>query len=248
MKLDQQTIETLKLITVNENRTVMPMLDRALYTKVNKALECLGGKWNRSAKAHVWDCDPGDPIADAVMTGEVRDWKKELQFFPTPKETAQWMVGLLKIQDGERVLEPSAGDGAILRAIRDTVHECRLVAVEINPQMADKMRVSHALADVHCRDFLSLNGELGLFDAIAMNPPFSKGQDIAHVKHAYAMLNPGGRMVAITSPGWTFRTDKKHSDFKAWTYKVGATKHELPAGTFKESGTSVSTVAIHITK
>lgn len=54
--------------------------------------------------------------------------------------------------------------------------------------------------------------------------------------------------MAITSPGWTFRTDRKHADFAAWTRKVGATKYELPAGTFKSSGTMVSTVALHLTK
>ena len=26
-----------------------------------------------------------------------------------------------------------------------------------------------------------------------MNPPFEKGQDIDHVKHAYDLLKPGGR-------------------------------------------------------
>lgn len=97
-------------------------------------------------------------------------------------------------------------------------------------------------------DFLTMNGELGLFDVVLMNPPFSKAQDIAHVRHAFDHLKDGGQLVAITSPGWTFRTDKKHAEFSAWTRKVGATKYELPAGTFKASGTNVSTVVIHITK
>lgn len=248
MRLDNDTIETLKAVRVDGNKTTMPQLDRMLYVKVNKALECLGGKWNRGAKAHVWDCDPGDPIADAVMTGEVRDWRKELQFFPTPAETAAWMVELSGVRAHETVLEPSAGDGAIIRAIRDAVKTCGVTAVEINPKMASVLEEQHALAKVVCGDFLKMNGTLGLFDVVLMNPPFSKAQDIAHVQHAYAHLKPGGRLVAITAPGWTFRTDAKHAAFKAWTYKVGATKYELPEGTFKDSGTNIRTVALWITK
>ena len=253
MKLDNDTLTALQSIRVDGNKTTMPQLDRGLYGKVNKALECLGGRWNRGAKAHVWDCDPGDPIADAVLTGEVRDWRKELQFFPTPNETAAWMVKLAALPPDNRghelrALEPSAGDGAIIRAIRNGVNRCEVVAVEINPKMVATLRAEHPLATVHCGDFLNLNGKLGLFDAVLMNPPFAKAQDIAHARHAWQYLKPGGRLVAITSPGWTFRQDSKHAEFADWTRKIGATKYELPEGTFKGSGTNVRTVAIHATK
>ena len=37
---------------------IVQQLDRNDYVKVNKALEALGGKWNRKAKAHLFDEDP----------------------------------------------------------------------------------------------------------------------------------------------------------------------------------------------
>lgn len=252
MRLDTETIDILKTVLVDGNRTFMPQLTRAQYVKVNKALELLGGKWNRGAKAHVWEDDPGDPIADAVLTGEIRDWRKELQFFPTPVALAHWMVKLAGLPADNRgpdlrVLEPSAGNGAICRAIRDHIHRCELTLVEINPKMAEDLKESQPLATVHCGDFLKLDG-IGLFDAVIMNPPFSKGQDIAHVQHAYTFLKPGGRLVAITAPGWTFRTDRRNVEFRAWTREVGATQYDQPEGTFKESGTMIRTVALLITK
>lgn len=252
MRLDDETLSALKQIKVSGNQTTMPMFDRKLYVKVNKALECLGGKWQRGQQAHVWDCDPGDPIADAVMTGEVRDWRKELQFFPTPDELAQWIVTNAEIHSCHKVLEPSAGEGNILKFIPE-LSGVEITAVEINPDMAQRLtntgrgwdplrvRIIHG-------DFLEMDGELGQFDRIVMNPPFSKGQDIAHVKHAYDKLKPDGILVAITSPGWTFRTDSKHKAFRDWINDIRGVWRDIPEGTFKSSGTMVRTVSIVIHK
>lgn len=249
MRLTERVLEILRTVKIDGNNATMPQLDRTDYVAVNKALECLGGKWNKKAKAHVFDCDPNDPIADAVATGEVRDFKKELQFFPTPVAVAHRMVHLAGIQTDHRVLEPSCGNGAIIRAIRDMVFSCDLTAVEINPIMASEMKTAHELANVVCADFLTCNGDLGKFDRIVMNPPFTRGQDITHVRHAYDMLNPGGRLVAITAPGWTFRNDKKHTEFREWVEALPAFEcHDLDSGTFKESGTMVATKLIVMDK
>jgi predicted RNA methylase len=249
MRLTQRVLDILKTIQVTGNQTTMPQLERDDYVAVNKALECLGGKWNRKAKAHVWEHDPNDVLADAVLTGEVRDFKKELQFFPTPVALAHRMVEMADITAGDRVLEPSCGNGAILRAIRAHIGVCDLVGVEINPAMASATFAVHAKSDIRCADFLTCNGDLGKFDRVVMNPPFSRGQDIAHVRHAYGMLNDGGRLVAITAPGWTFRNDKKHTEFRSWVEKLPSFEcHDLDSGTFKESGTMVATKLVVMDK
>ena len=38
-----------------------------------------------------------------------------------------------------------------------------------------------------------------VYDTIVMNPPFEKFQDIDHVRHAFDLLKPGGRVVAISA-------------------------------------------------
>jgi predicted RNA methylase len=249
MRLSDKVLEILKTVTIDGNVAKMPQLARPDYVAVNKALECLGGKWNRKAGGHVFDCDPNDPIADAVATGEVRDFKKELQFFPTPESLATRMVELADLTAGDRILEPSFGNGSILRAIRSHIGICESIGVEINPKMVADVKRDNYAREVFCADFLTCNGELGMFDRIVMNPPFTRGQDIAHVRHAYGMLNDGGRLVAITAPGWTFRNDKKHTEFREWVEALPAFEcHDLDSGTFKESGTMVATKLVVMDK
>lgn len=164
------------------------------------------------------------------------------QLFITPPTLAARMVEAADIQPGMRILEPSAGTGNILAAIPGDT--CR-IAVELNQTLANATRL-HQLASVHCADFLQCNGELGQFDRILMNPPFADGQDVDHVSHALGMLKPGGRLVAIMSAGVTFRQDRRTAAFRALVESRGGTVDALPAGSFKVSGTEVSTVLVVI--
>jgi hypothetical protein len=45
-----------------------------------------------------------------------------------------------------------------------------------------------------------------------MNPPFANFQDIAHVRAAFNLLEPGGRSVAVMGEGVFFRQDRKAED------------------------------------
>jgi phospholipid N-methyltransferase len=136
----------------------------------------------------------------AALAEQLREGVKVVSapnLFPTPPEVARRVVELADIQPGQRVLEPSAGTGSLLEALPDTP----TVAVEINGQLAEALQRRFTGAEVHRGDFLTMNGELGTFDRIVMNPPFDHGSDIEHVRHAYAKLKPGGRLVAICANG-----------------------------------------------
>ncbi|HQV22274.1 MAG TPA: hypothetical protein PLJ88_04215, partial [Agitococcus sp.] len=54
------------------------------------------------------------------------------------------------------------------------------------------------------------------YDRIIMNPPFSNRQDAEHVRHAYDLLKPNGRIVAIMGEGVFFGSDKKAVEFREW--------------------------------
>src|SRR5437764_12464064 len=94
------------------------------------------------------------------------------------------------------VLEPSAGTGAIVRPIPTGA---RVVAVELVANLARALE--HMAPEVRCGDFLAMNGELGTFDRIVMNPPFANAADIRHIEHPRGKLKPGGRPVAIRANG-----------------------------------------------
>ena len=55
---------------------------------------------------------------------------------------------------------------------------------------------------------------VGRFDRVVMNPPFCRGRDLDHVRHALRFVAPGGRLVAIMSAGVAFREDVYERDAK----------------------------------
>ena len=69
-----------------------------------------------------------------------------------------------------------------------------------------------------CNDFIAwANGRIAdgwKFDRIVMNPPFSEGRAVVHVKHAASMMASGGRLVAImpaSNKGKTIVEGMKHT-------------------------------------
>lgn len=79
------------------------------------------------------------------------------------------------------------------------------------------------------------------YDRIIMNPPFSDRRDVQHVQHAYELLKPGGRLVAIMGEGSFFGQDKKAQEFRDWLESVGGTDEKLAEGTFMDLSLPVNT-------
>lgn len=79
------------------------------------------------------------------------------------------------------------------------------------------------------------------YDRIIMNPPFSNRRDAEHVMHAYTLLRPGGRIVAIMGEGVFFGQDKKAQEFRDWLESVNGTSEKLPEGSFMDPSLPVNT-------
>ena len=234
-------MEILRCLTVKENRVRIPrLLPRSLHEKVNHVLELLGGKWSRSLRGHLFDGDPWNAIADAVATGEVTDAKKQYQFFETPEGLARTLINMAEIHKGHRILEPSAGAGAIARHFGQPACAC-----ELQPHLHRHLADIPGLK-VLCDDFMTLpNSEL--FDRIVANPPFRQGQDLAHVHKMVTHLKPGGILVSVMGPGWRFRTDRRHLHFRQWFTLLTETYWgALPPSTFAASGTMVNATWIKL--
>lgn len=185
------------------------------------------------------------------------------QLFPTPAPLAARMVALAELEPGDTVLEPSAGTGAILAALPEGV---TATAVEINAELARQLYGPAIEPDpgemdrVIVADFLECRSDgptqdvereippvLGTFDAVIANPPFTKGQDVDHIRHMWQFVKPGGRLVTLASQSWTFNQQRKYIEFRAWFFGIDGSKYEdLPAGTF--DGTGVRATLITATK
>lgn len=157
------------------------------------------------------------------------------QLFQTPETLAARLVAALGGSVRGRVLEPSAGLGRILDAIAGCPAET--VAVEIAPQCAAELfRQERPGVRLMQRDFLACTvAELGLFDAVAMNPPFHMRADIRHILHARQFLKPGGKLAALC-----FDTPSRAKALR----HLCATWEPVEAGTFGKEGTGVATVLL----
>jgi len=165
------------------------------------------------------------------------------QLFETPWNIAKNMIEYADIQEGERILEPSAGKGAIAALIREVIAHYSakynvgptLKCVELNQNLSRCLeRFGY---DVLQGDFLSMKGELGNFNKIIMNPPFKNGEDIKHIKHAVKFLRQGGRLVALCANG-----PRQQKQLKP----LASYWEDLPQGTFKESETMVNVALLTI--
>lgn len=220
-------------------------LDRKLYAETNKVLEAAGGRWDRKAKAHVFDGDAIEAIEPILLTGEYRLTKQDFGQFDTPPELAARVVEMAEIEPGMRVLEPSAGIGRIVVEIMKAGAE--VLCVEIDDRRASKMKMGDGMQTVIQCDFMKTTPVFhGFFDRVVMNPPFAKQADIDHVMHAYRFLKPGGVLVAIMSAGVTFREDRKSREFRQFVDEHGGTIEALPPGSFKSSGTMVNACVVKI--
>jgi len=239
--------DVLKQCTIEGTTVKLPefQLERNTYLDVAKRLQLIGGKWNRKAQGFVFQEDPTTLLAQ-VNSGEQRNIKKEFQFFETPAPLADWLVELADIQAEHSVLEPSAGQGAIVKAIGRVFPEKKIDCFElmgINCYQLQKLPTVNLIGN----DFLKADSSKQ-YDRIVANPPFAKHADIAHIRKMYELLNDAGRIVTIASCHSFHASHKVDVAFREWMDEIGATVEDVPAGSFKESGTLVPAKMIVIDK
>lgn len=234
-------------ITVHADRVeITAQLERQLYVEVDKALRTIGGQWTRKARAHIFHGDPRDALDQILADGGFRDVKQELEQFFTPAPLARQLVEMADVE-GMAVLEPSAGEGAIVaECLRQGAKSVR--SFDISERCCQALARLPYFRGSHCpagpTDFLLV--EPKPYDRVVMNPPFSRQKDIEHVEHALRFLQPRGLLVAVMSAGVEFRQDRRATAFRARVTAAGGTIERLPEGSFKASGTSVNTVVVRM--
>lgn len=234
-------MEILSRVTIEGNKIFLTcgQLDRKQYVAVNKVLENMGGKWNRKEGAHLYANDPTQAFEEIMLSGEIKP-PEDYGCFYTPDAVAQQVIDLADIKPEHAILEPSAGQAAILSKVPPCA---RLDCVEL---LDDNIAILRAKGYSPIQaDFLSLTNLLGKYDRIVANPPFSyKGHpqaDIDHVSHMVNFLKPGGRIVSVMSSGIVFRQNKKSEAMREFIEAHGEII-PLPEKSFKESGTNVNTI------
>ena len=204
-------------------------------------LEAAGGKWNRKAKAHLFDGDAADAIEQIILTGEITI-PQDFGYFPTPEPIVARLIELAEIEPGMTVLEPSAGQGNIAKAVADIA---KVDCVELLQKNVEALLAGEFARDVIMSDFLALV-PAPTYDRVVMNPPFARQDDIRHVTHAMRFLKDGGRLVSVMAASILFRDNRLTADFRALIDERGGDIEECPEGAFRSSGTMVRTVIVTI--
>lgn len=161
---------------------------KPLVSEAQRILESLGAV--RDGDRMVFDYDPRDVIRELLLSGCVPDVKAH-QYYPTPEVIARAAVDMARIGADDIVLEPSAGTGHIA----DLLPKGRTTCVEIAP-LHCKVLKGKGYAP-WCEDFLEYARGGSRFDRIVMNPPYSEGRWLTHVKAAAELLKVDGRLVAV---------------------------------------------------
>lgn len=234
-------------------------LDRGLYVKVDQVLRALGGSWVSWSGVHAFDGaeDASARVERALTSGEVTT-DRDLGNFVTPARIAAELVALAGVRAGHRVLEPPAGTGRLVDALLAV--GAVVTAVErhgerraaLSRRVSAEQRRGRVLSVSDAEDFLCF-GDAPAYDRAVMNPPFCRsgaGDHLDHVRRAHDLLLPGGVLVSVLPSSLTFRRDRRYVEFRSWMADAGpgSVLRELPAGTFRESGTDVRTVVISTRK
>lgn len=194
--------------------------------------------------------------AKFAAVNEVADAKAarmRRQAFYTPLPLVEKLVEWADVSEHTRCLEPSAGDGRIVHALR-SAGVAIIDACEIETAMHG--RITDAGGSVVGTDFLKyqpgtiydrlLENRVGvMYDRIVMNPPFKGKTWRAHVEHAWGMLADGGRLLSLApSDGGKVLADGG-LDLPGCNW---ATWEPLDPGLFKEFETGIQVGVIELAR
>ena len=245
-----ETIDIVKNCTIaNGNIIRLPniQLERADYLKVKKLFESNGGKWKGGkCQGFLFDTTDASPILARLQGGDLSDRKKKIQFYETPVDVAKRLaVRLGDVEPTHRILEPSAGRGALVKAVLNEWPEQTVDCYELMEENRDELL---KIPNVRLLGNDFLEAEVGMYNKIIANPPFSNNQDIMHVTKMWEHLAEGGQMAVIMGCHWQFGNDRASKNFRSFIESVKYDITLLPKGTFKESGTNVESLMLVVWK
>lgn len=188
--------------------------------------------------------------------------RKAYDFYATPPETVRaFLANFDGISSGDRILEPSAGNGQIVKVLREGGYDNRIDAVELRPEERGTLE---ALADnVTIGSFFDYEPDCG-YDVIIGNPPYSLALDF--INKSLELLHPGGLLIFLLRTNFLesekrFKWWQEHplsglytlhkrpsftgrgTDATSWRRPSGAWRKTSPAGLSNATATEWTTSA-----
>jgi hypothetical protein len=262
-KLTSAAIGVLQNCVFDDMAIRFPQVDPTLYNEINEVIVRLGGKWKGGrTRAHVFQEEPAPLIQFVLSTGTMPPKNPEA-FYPTPDKVAHGVMAMAeldKLLDEDLILEPQAGNAALLDYLQAHAKEFlvdenhaplkpRIHLIEKAPLRCAILRAKGYL-NVQQQNFLQYQTDLR-FARILMNPPFSvpgsKTAYIDHILHAFTFLTPGGVLTAVAPDHFIRHEDQRSQSFLEFITSNGYFETNDPHA-FKETGATVQTVTIALEK
>lgn len=173
-----------------------------------------------------------------------------------PAQVVKVLISELRLFEGVDLLVSAAGTTDIADGIRKACPGAIITFVEQNKTLYQILE-SKGCFLMNTGDFLKVDCWPG-FDRIALIPPFMYKQEIKHVRHAFLMLKPGGRLIAIVRALAHFcnqlpqtslaspRMNGEASHFHDWVKEFGGKIEELPEELLQEGDDGTTTARLHI--
>ena len=225
-----------QLMKVEGNVIKLPSQNLPNYAEVKKVMQNNLGKY-KGGKTMGFDFtyDPSG-LLKALQDGQEVNMKKKFHFFPTPPDAISFVLTMVMPMNGERILEPSAGQGQFIDGIQNFCSVPNQIdCIEINPiNRAVLKEKGHNL--IH-DDFLTFEcGEK--YNMCIANPPFKD-----YIEHAYKMAEVAKEVCFIAPSSLEWRNDKKTKALREFILDQNDGQiHKMPKGSFKSSGTMVDCV------
>ncbi len=185
------------------------------------------------------DSDPFDnAVLDYYSNQKLNKRNREgVDYFPTPEPLGYKMMEWAKAGEGDTILEPSAGHGAIARY---APKENMMTSIEPSQSLFTKLQLkAGGLGRKFLNNIFENYDISNKHDVVVMNPPFGTAgaTAIAHLDKAFKHLDEGGRVVAIIPRG---STDKKFDKWYDGQKNVAMRAEvDLPDIVFQQAGTKV---------
>lgn len=237
---------------------------RDVFAEADKWLRRVPGfaHYDTRQRAYVYTRDPRPALQEVTGIAPVRpasgEQDRALSYFRTPDMTARMMATELGVMPGGRVLEPSAGDGALVLAVLIFHPQVSVDAVEVDQARAQLLRNRFGRSapqdvtvhEMRFQDYAATPP--APYDAVVMNPPFTESGDrqawATHFLAAWELLAPGGRMVAVLPMSYRSADTKPARRVRDLVEGNSGVVVDLPESTFAGVGTNVHTVLVSVTR
>ncbi len=132
--------------------------------------------------------------------------RNEYDFYATPIDVVENFIKNYGGLSG-KILEPSAGNGNIIKALNKQNIDCEIHAVEIREE--EKSNLNKLSKKVFICDFLQEYNNDEKYDVIIGNPPFSNAIDFT--EKCLKMLKEDGKLIFLLRT--SFLESKKRKEF-----------------------------------